>query len=143
MPLRSLRNRRIVAFAGRQARPVAARIEAHGGRPLVAPPGRGRPLDAPTAYRNGIRALIGREAPGAVFVGPAPVDRVHRVAARRGWLGTLRRALRDATVAARDVPTAMALRGHDLPVHYVPDEAALAPLIGGVARRIGRTGDAA
>ena len=132
----SLQNLRIVAFGGRQAGPVADRIAAHGGRPLVAP-GRENSPKAPQPLMNGIRALIGEEAPGVVFLGPSPVDRVQRVAARRGWARSLHRALRDALVAAQDAPTAAALRGHDLPVHYVPDEPALPALIDGVAERVG------
>ena len=132
----SLQNLRIVAFAGRQAGPVADRIAARGGRPLVARGREGAP-EAPQPLMNGIRALIGEEAPGVVFLGPSPVDRVQRVAARRGWARSLHRALRDALVAAQDAPTAAALRGHDLPVHYVPDEPALPALIDGVAERVG------
>jgi hypothetical protein len=132
----SLHNLRIVAFAGRQAGPVADRIAARGGRPLVAR-GRKGAAEAGQPLVNGIRALIGEEAPGGVFLGPSPVARVQRVAARRGWVRSLRRALRGALVAAQDGPTAAALRGHDLPVHYVPDEPALPALIDGVAERVG------
>lgn len=131
----SLQNLRIVAFAGRRAGPVAERIAAHGGRPLVAPGREGVP-EAGQPLTNGLRALIGEEAPGAVFVGPSPVNRVQRVAAHRGWAHSLRYALQNAVVAAQDAPTAAALHGHELPVHYVPDEPELAPLIDGVAERV-------
>ena len=130
----SLRGLRVVAFLGEQAGPVRDRIAAHGGTPLVASIRGSRAAD-PRALRNGIRALIGGEAPIAVFVGTSSAERVRATAARRGWIRALRRALRDATVAAQDGTTAEALREHDLPVHYVPDEPAPAPLIDGVAEQ--------
>ncbi|MFB6250029.1 MAG: hypothetical protein ABEL97_15845 [Salinibacter sp.] len=131
----SLGGLRVVAFVGRRAGPTADQIAAHGGRPLVAP-GRESGPEARQPLMNGIRALIGKEAPAAVFVGPAPVDRMQTAAARRGWVRSLRRALQDAVVAAQDASTAAALRGHDLPVHYVPDEPTLPALIDGVAERV-------
>ena len=128
-----------MAFVEAPAGPVADRIDAHGGAPLVAPVHAKdrQPL------RNGIRALVGGEAAVAIFVGPASVECVQATAARRGWIRTLRRALQDAMVAAQDDPTAAALREHDLPVHHVPDDPALVPLIDGVAQQVARPEGAA
>jgi uroporphyrinogen-III synthase len=128
----SLRGLRVVAFVEAPAGPAADRIDALGGTPLVAPVR----AEARQSLRNGIRALIGGEATVAVFGGPSTVEPVRATAARRGWIRTLRRALRDALVAARDGATAAALREHDVPVHYVPDEPAPTRLIDGVAEKV-------
>lgn len=83
--------------------------------------------------KNGLRALIGGEARGALFTSRQQVVHVLQVASEEGWEHALRTALDDAMVASVGPVTSEELRDHDLPVDFEPERPKLAILIRGMA----------
>lgn len=108
-------------------------LQEHGAELVRVPIYRWTLPDDLQPLKNGIRALIEREAQIALFTSRQQVVHVLDVAADEGWEEELRTALEDAMVASIGPVTSEEIRSHELPVDFEPDRPKLAIFIRGMA----------